>query len=294
VVGGEQRALRVGHLLEGHDVGVALIPRPLIGAVLPRRVDAVGQVELAEAIERADLAADPDHVAALEGAGGARDLLVVVGVGRAPRERPPQVAQRQLEPAIADQDMAAVAAHVVDHRQVAAPGRERTRAVELALALEEGVLGRPVDVPHRSAPALALVLLAGAVVDVVVGAGLEGRLGRGLDSQAGQLDPGRLIGAGPVAVARVLEQRGADVVGVVRQAIGEDAVVGRELERLGLGGVGGGGVELAPPHHLIEHGVAALDRALGRHQRRERRRRLGQPAMSAISARVSSSRRLPK
>src|SRR5207237_3803832 len=143
-------------------------------------------------------------------------LAVVLGVGRAPGGGPPEVAQRQLEAAVADDDMARVAADVVDDGEVAAAGLERALAVALALAGDEGVAGRAVDEPLGAAPALALVLLAGAVVDVLVGGGLEAGLGGGLDPQAAGQQ--RLV-------AVLLDDVAAGVLGEVRLAIGEDVLV---------------------------------------------------------------------
>src|SRR5690606_39528856 len=75
--------------------------------------------------------------------------------------------------------------HLLDQAEVAPARLERAIAVQPGGALEEHLARAAlVEVRLRSAPALPLVLLAGAEVDAVVGEVIRHRLDRRLDSQA--------------------------------------------------------------------------------------------------------------
>jgi hypothetical protein len=65
-----------------------LVPLAVIFGNAPRWIDLVRQEVLAITAASSQLALDPDDVAGLERAVGARDLEIIVGGGGAPRGRP--------------------------------------------------------------------------------------------------------------------------------------------------------------------------------------------------------------
>ena len=153
------------HLLELHGVRVGVVPLLLLILVRdPLRVLRVRQVPVAIPREVSDLARHPDHVAGLEHRVRAVDLDIVVRVAGLPLRGPLHVAQRQLQPAIADQHLGVLAVDLVDEREVALARHERLGAVELLLARHERRARRRRVTPPGPRQPRALVLVPRAEI----------------------------------------------------------------------------------------------------------------------------------